>query len=91
MEIDYKCQRCNKVVKARVYKKAFKSRNNKGKKHNRLDCTVCGRYIKFISQHELDNLESGSDEFSHTVTLEELNFKLDLILIELNIREKGII
>jgi len=79
MEIDYECKRCGKVVKAIVTRSAFKSKNYEGKKHNRLDCKECGRYIKFIGKRELAK-HKNVGEIQDRVTLEEINFKLDLIL-----------
>ena len=86
MIIRYKCQRCEKEVNAKVTKSAFKSKNYKGKQHNRLDCTECGKYIKFIGQNDLDALLKieNTDEPA-MVTLDEINFKLDLIIDHLGI------
>ena len=103
MEINYKCERCGKTVKAKLTKTAFKSLDYKGKKHNRLDCTVCGKYIKFIGENELSKIVSNwkdkipSNKVSvdeknlnrQLVTLEELGFKLDLIIDHLGITKTG--
>jgi hypothetical protein len=93
MEIRYKCERCDKEVKAKVSKKAFKSEGGKGKKHNRVDCLECGRYIKFIGESELDRIKivQNVDDFQeHPIYpedgLAELNFKLDLIIDHLGVK-----
>jgi len=84
MEIDYLCNRCNKIVKAKVTRTGFKKVNYGGKKHNRLDCTECGKYIKFIGKQEL--FEYTNDEPPEVNGgLDEINFKLDLILDNLGI------
>jgi len=67
--------------------------------HYRLDCLECGRYIKYIGEGELLGLGVNLDEIEfkksparrkkiaskHRVTMEELNFKLDLIISHLGI------
>ena len=60
MEIDYICNRCDKVVRARVYKAKFEKSSSRDRKyHNRVDCTECGKYIKFIGDRELSDLYPG--------------------------------
>lgn len=56
MIIDYTCNRCNKVVKARVYQVRFEKRSLDKRYHNRVDCTECGRYIKFVGDRELSDI-----------------------------------
>ena len=98
MEIRYECKRCGKEVNAKLFKAKFKSWNGKGDYHNWLDCTECGKYIKFIGQRELDGmvrLESDGNVFlppreggyaETEITLGELSFKLDLILDHLGVK-----
>ena len=59
MEINYRCNRCKKIVRARVSIQVFKGKARKRngrltKEHCRVDCLECGRYIKFISEGELN-------------------------------------
>ena len=103
MEIQYKCKRCKRIVTAKVTESKFKSLKGGGKVHNRLDCTVCGKYIKFIGERELYSiLKSGdrNEKYSRIfksekslnlnfVSLEEINFKIDLILDHLGIKTEG--
>ena len=96
MEIKHECFRCNKIVTAIVSKVPFKKA--KGRFHNRLDCTVCGKSIKFIGENELSKIVTNwkdkiqinnTDERNlnrQLVTLEELGFKLDLIIDHLGIK-----
>ena len=96
MEIEYKCKRCKKTVKARVYRTNFKN-GKSDKDHIRVDCGECGRYIKFIGNRELTDIYPG---WEHEITSErkqekqlgepslaEMNFKLDLILDHFGIRD----
>jgi uncharacterized Zn finger protein len=55
--------------------------------HNKLSCAECGAFIKFVSAKETIELETVKNA-SNEVTLEEVNFKLDLILSHLGIVEK---
>lgn len=54
--------------------------------HNKLYCEKCKRYIKFISQKELNKLSPVAGGVPEQITLEEINFKLDLILDHLGIK-----
>lgn len=65
---------------------------NKSGPHNKLICSKCGAYIKFIGQLELDNLDDVSEidtsiDINNTniINLNEINFKLDLVLNHLKI------
>ena len=105
MEIDYICNRCDKVVKARVYMAKFEKSTSRDKKyHNRVDCTECGNYIKFIGDRELSDLyPNWKDEIGFkgdfingvvskkvkkkkSAKLAEIDFKLDLILDHLGVK-----
>lgn len=98
MEIRYKCNRCKKIVRAVLYKTNFKN-GKSDKDHKRIDCLECGKYIKFISVRELDVLVNGwREKVEHIPTpikvkkksrinLQDINFKLDLILDHLGIEE----
>ncbi len=56
--------------------------------HRKLSCYSCKKYIKFIGKNE--KYESAEDiEDIPGITLEEVNFKLDLILDHLGIRVKS--
>ena len=98
MEIDYKCDRCDKTVKAKVTKKSFSGHANPKKEHIRLDCTECGKYIKFIGHKEFDEISQSThkDDFEEHPDypednggLDEINFKLDLILYHLGIMQRS--
>ena len=94
MEIKFECYRCNKIVSARLYKVGFKKGTGF---HNRLDCTECGKFIKFIGSSELDKISPGwrgKIEFKNKKKvsedksiLSEINFKLDLIIDHLGIEK----
>ena len=106
MEIDYLCNRCEKVVKARVYKAKFEKSSSRDKRyHNRVDCTECGRYIKFIGDRELSDLYPNWRDVidyrpnvvmpgnivkkikkKRSARLAEIDFKLDLILDHLGVK-----
>jgi len=85
MEITYYCQRCKKLSRAKVTLTAFRSKNYTGKKHNRVDCLECGKYIKFMGEKELRKIKSES-AIDREITNAELNFKLDLILDHLGVK-----
>jgi len=56
--------------------------------HNKLTCYSCKKYIKFVRKYDV--YESADDIVDdQKITLEEINFKLDLILDHLNIRVKS--
>jgi hypothetical protein len=56
--------------------------------HRKLSCYSCKKYIKFVGKNDI--YESADDIVDNpSITLEEINFKLDLILDNLNIRVKG--
>ena len=92
MQIDYECRRCNKFVKARLFRAPFKKGSGF---HFRLDCTECkGKsFIKFIGTDELQHLGINAKDIGRrekvseqsSVTNEELNFKLDLIISHLGL------
>lgn len=97
--INYRCERCNKNVKAKISRTQFKKNkdyhdSNRGY-HNRLDCTECGKYIKYIGEQELreikikyaDNILDDLQDRPHRPEddLSEISFKLDLILDHLGI------
>jgi len=92
MEIDYKCNLCDKTVKAKVTKKSFSGHANPKKEHIRLDCTECGKYI-FIGHKEFDEIShwqsTHKDDFQEHPEqpdyFDKINFKLDLILDNLGI------
>jgi len=79
MQIDYECARCNRFVKASLFRAPFK--NGTGY-HFRLDCTECKEksrnyFIKFISPGELKSLGINPRDVGerrkvqeHKVTLE---------------------
>ena len=76
-QIRYQCNRCEKMVIANVIKKS--------PKQNKLVCTECKQYIKFIGQTELEGCMIDSDIED---PLHEISFKLDLILDHLGIRSQ---
>ena len=89
MQIDYECYRCNKFVKANLWAAPFKRGTGH---HYRLDCPECRKFIKFIGKGELQSLGINPRDIGQRkkiverkVTLEELNFKLDLIISHLGI------
>ena len=94
MKIYYECARCDKMVEAVVYLANFKNRKNKGLM-KRLDCLECGRYIKFIGDKELNDIDpkwrdktdfKEKERLENEIDLEEINFKLDLILDHLGVK-----
>ena len=48
--------------------------------HNKLVCRDCGAYIKMVSQKELDQSIKLKDNKSIEEKLDEINFKLDVLL-----------
>lgn len=54
--------------------------------HYELICTSCNKHLQFISKGMLDSLPDIGKE-KEEVTLETINFKLDLILEHLGITE----
>ena len=93
MQIKFECYRCNKIVAAKLYKAKFKKGTGH---HNRLDCTECGKFIKFIGSDELDEISPGWEEMidfknkkkisDDRSILAEISFKLDLIIDHLGIK-----
>ena len=96
MNIKYKCKRCDKVVTAIITERPFANGEKPNELHNRLDCTECGKYIKFIGKKELrellisvsayDDLPDPAYDDLPDVSLSEINFKLDLIIDHLGIK-----
>jgi len=53
--------------------------------HKKLSCDRCGSYVKFIGKKDfLIDADNADDE---TIFLDEINFKLDLILDHLGIKQ----
>ena len=75
--IKAKCKKCGSS-NLRVELEMFK--NGSGP-HRRCTCNDCGAFQKFISKKEVENIEITTNP----VTLDDLNFKLDLILDNLGI------
>ena len=71
MQIEYKCGRCDADVMADVVKSG---------PNNKLVCSKCKQYIKFISNDELESCVSMEDYKSDPNLIKEIVFKLDLIL-----------
>jgi len=56
--------------------------------HYKASCEDCGKFIKFISKEEFVHyMGKVVDSQNKEVTLEEINFKLDLLLTHFNIKE----
>ena len=103
MKARYVCARCDMKVDVIIYKHKFKKGRNKGKGyHNRMDCEICGRFIKFIGNKELDDIAPGwrkeldfkvkSDHSSVDLSKiienqKEIKFLLDVIIDHLQIRD----
>ena len=77
MQIQYKCGRCDEETTANVVKSG---------PHNKLVCSKCKQYIKFISNDELESCVSMEDYKSDPNLIKEIVFKLDLILDHLGIK-----
>jgi len=61
---------------------------NKNGPHTKLSCNHCGSYIKFVSKNEYNKLieDNGmEDNGMEGNDIDEINFKLDLILDHLGI------
>lgn len=75
IDLDIPCQRCGstagEILPAGLHKK--------------LSCWNCGYYIKMISKKEIENIQPVEHEKDNSV-LDEINFKLDLILSHLDIK-----
>ena len=78
-----KCRKC-KSEKLEVRIETFKD----GSEHNRLMCTDCGVFQKFLNSTDAKNFRMMVGDSVEDVTLAEINFKLDLILDHLGIVEK---
>jgi len=76
MYLSYKCNRCKKIVKAKLTKVTYK---NNGGTHNRVDCAECGKFIKYLGKDDFQEHPEQPDYF------DKINFKLDLILDNLGI------
>ena len=78
MQIQYKCFKCEKEVTVNVIKAG---------PHNKLVCSECKAYIKFISNDELESCLSMMDFKSNSTLIDEIVFKLDLIIDHLGIKD----
>ena len=60
--------------------------------HNKLSCGECGKYIKFISDSDAAFLEwvdkESAPKQQNNSTIQEINFKLDLVLDHLGIKNR---
>jgi len=55
--------------------------------HYKLLCAKCRRFLKFISKSTLENCTKVADR-TEEITLETINFKLDLIIDHLGINKE---
>jgi DNA transposition AAA+ family ATPase len=80
IDLDEACKKCGH----------YKGIINKNGPHIKLSCDYCGSYIKFISKNEYNALIIDNEEQKNQTDddiMNEINFKLDLILDHLGIRE----
>jgi len=61
--------------------------------HRKLSCNSCKAYIKFVGKYDVfesaDDIDTGVYNGEQGSLLDEINFKLDLILDHLDIRVKS--
>ena len=95
-----RCNTTVMAILTRVEFKGKPSKRDGRRDHQRLDCPNCHKFIKFIGENELSKIVTNwkdkvpknkvsVDEKNlnrQLVTLEELGFKLDLIIDHLGIK-----
>ena len=63
--------------------------------HKKLLCGTCGKYLKFINQADYafllqyEEMQPKILDVDYHQRLDEINFKLDLIIDHFNIKEEG--